>query len=233
MSSSVPHLHPRNAESGHATGSRKKRSKERPNKRKNSRKKAPPSQPNPSEAGPSTAASSSVQENFAPSAIGARLEHRSPDDHPGIAQEGNYVLSTPQDSRPRILAPQALPVLPRTLVDGIWYIHTPNSLPEPFHQGYLTWANAERGASLGLTPRHPGAARWNNRTLRFWRLATDFNRFSDDEPETCTNSTRAAIDARNESFSAGDQRASPEPTFSHPIPQRPYTAPPHYRDYIP
>jgi len=210
---------------------RKKRSKERPNKRKDSRKRVRPSQSNSSEAGPSTAVSSSAQENFAPSNIGAQLD-------PDIAQESSCVLSTAQDSRPRIYAPQALPVYPRTLVDGIYYIHIPNSLPEPLNQGYQSWANAEREAARQLTPRHPGAARWNNRTLRYWRLATDFSRFledsegeDDDELGPYTTSTNIVNDDRGGGICAGDHQASPPPTFRHPIPQRPYTAQPHHCDY--
>jgi len=42
-----------------------------------------------------------------------------------------------------------------------------------------------------------------------------------------------AIDDRGERVSAEDHQAAPRPTFSNPIPQRPYTAPPHHCDYIP
>lgn len=216
---------------------RKKGSKERPSKRKNSRKKSPPSQTNPSEAGPSTAASPPAQTNIAPSNIGAQLEHASLGDSSDIAPESCYVLSsTTQDSR--LHAPQALPSYPRTLVDGVYYVHNPNALPEPFNQGYMNWARAEREAANESISRHPGAARWNNRTLRYWRLATDFGRFLEDSEgedvdEPYMNSTDVAIDDRGERVSAEDHQAAPRPTFSNPIPQRPYTAPPHHCDYIP
>ncbi|PUU82562.1 hypothetical protein B9Z19DRAFT_1074706 [Tuber borchii] len=217
---------------------RKKGSKERPSKRKNSRKKSPPSQTNYSEAGPSTEASPPAQRNTVPSNIGAQLEHTSSGDGSDIAQESNYVLSTTQDSRPRIHAPQALPSYPRTLVGGVYYVHNPNALPEPLNQGYLSWARAEREAAGEFISRHPGAARWNNRTLRYWRLATDFSRFledseGEDADEPFINSTDVVIDDRGQWVSAEDHQAAPRPTFSNPIPQRPYTAPPHHCDYIP
>ncbi|PWW72534.1 hypothetical protein C7212DRAFT_366504 [Tuber magnatum] len=206
----------------------KKRSNERPNKRKNSRKKAPPSQPNPSEAGPSTAASSSVQGSFTPSNIGARPEQTSLGGNCNTAHESNYVLSTPHDSRPRIYAPQALPCYPRT-------VRAPSvAMTSRAKTGLINVRFQDRRRGMVHSPPRLAAGTIpdggvDSKGIMPGRFLDDSEGEDTDEPEPPTNTM---VD-RSERIGAGDHQTSPRPTsFSRPIPQRPYTAPPHHRDYI-
>ncbi|KAI5852597.1 hypothetical protein DFP73DRAFT_533350 [Morchella snyderi] len=127
---------------------------------------------------------------------------------------------------------RSLPEQPRTLVNGVYYAHDPNSLPEPLGQGYMAWAMLEREAASQSSPRHPGESRWNNRTLRFWHLSTDFNRFRSkkDEDDLSQSCTRDGEQRQNAGDGTGPSRRRPSstPALNRDLTlQRPYTAPPH------
>ncbi|KAI5782640.1 hypothetical protein EDC01DRAFT_632358 [Geopyxis carbonaria] len=99
----------------------------------------------------------------------------------------------------------------KTLVNGEYIEHSgsPDALPEPLFSGFKTWVLSQK------TPQPPLTARWNNRLLQYWRLATDTERFK-------TDST--AEDNNNDEGKA-------VPLYQQPAPaQRPYTAPAHQLD---
>ncbi|KAH8153860.1 uncharacterized protein LAJ45_01627 [Morchella importuna] len=140
-------------------------------------------------------------------------------------QPNNDIRYQPRNSR-------SLPEHPRTLVNGVYYAHDPNSLPEPLGQGYMAWAMLEREAASQSSPRHPGESRWNNRTLRFWHLSTDFNRFrsKNDEDDLSQSCTRDGEQRHNAGDGTGSNRRRPSstPALNKDLTlQRPYTAPPH------
>lgn len=78
-------------------------------------------------------------------------------------------------------------------MDGRYRQHDPNSLPEPLKVGlvypnlhntlliccivkwgFIQWADRQRGPTR---PLNEAENLYNNRTLRYWRLSTDYGRF--------------------------------------------------------
>lgn len=124
---------------------------------------------------------------------------------------------------------------PHTLVDGRYRKHDPGSLPEPLKWGFFQWAQQQKGRGK---PLDEAENLYNNRTLRFWRLSTDYGRFMKHEDEAVRGGIEDAEDdddAVYEVVNGVPQRHTPttKPALLVPSsvfwtsPQRPYTAPPH------
>ncbi|KAF8427934.1 hypothetical protein EV426DRAFT_571936 [Tirmania nivea] len=115
---------------------------------------------------------------------------------------------------------------PRTLVDGRYREHDPTSLPEPFKWGFIQWAR-----SVKKRPNKPlddAETLYNNRTLRFWRLSTDYGRFLKHEDDEAQGDVDDASHDDNTVYEV----VNGPPSF-WTSPQRPYTAPPHQMNRSP
>ncbi|KAF8250981.1 hypothetical protein K440DRAFT_616625 [Wilcoxina mikolae CBS 423.85] len=98
-----------------------------------------------------------------------------------------------------------------TLIKGEYVKHIRGNLNEPLGSGFQTWAHSQR------TPQTARTARWHNRILQFWRLATDAARF--DRPSEEDVLMAPPLPHPLTEFALLPQRPHP--------PQRPYTAPAH------
>ncbi|KAF8540629.1 hypothetical protein BDD12DRAFT_15705 [Trichophaea hybrida] len=98
-----------------------------------------------------------------------------------------------------------------TLVKGEYVKHIPGNLHEPLGSGFQTWAHSQK------TPQTARTARWHNRILEFWRLATDAARFDRSREEDVLKAPPLPHPLTE--FAPLPQRPYPQ--------QRPYTAPAH------
>ncbi|KAF8466365.1 hypothetical protein BDZ91DRAFT_169556 [Kalaharituber pfeilii] len=124
---------------------------------------------------------------------------------------------------------------PKTLVNGVFRKHDPKSLPEPLKQGLIEWGFLQRRRpGEGPSKRLDDAETlYNNRTLRYWRMSTDYDRFIvDDGPPGTVNGEEdenAVFEEVNGVLMRAPERPAVSPTSQvyWSSPQRPYTAPPH------
>lgn len=163
----------------------------------------------------------------------------SSDQEPSSGASSGGTLTAPLTPTPRYGFLCFRKCSPRTLVDGKYREHDPTSLPEPFKWGFIQWAQSAR--KRPSKPLDNAETLYNNRTLRFWRLSTDYGRFlkhEDDEDQNDVGDANGDDDTVYEVVNGVPQRRPPAnllvpgPSF-WTSPQRPYTAPPHQMNHSP